>query len=115
MKTISIETALYDLLREYGISLEDLLTAIKLEDIDVYEELIRRIGIRSVDVVKLVNSLSWRLAALLLFVLQAFYIINTSGLYKGFLIEPSRDIVMDGLKVRLDGLMILVNRLKNLV
>ncbi len=115
VEKIPVENALNDLLREYGLTLNDLLDAMITEDIDVYNELLDRLESKSRDVVETINNLPWRLAALTLFVLQAFYIVNPSGLYKGFFIDPPREYVMNGFKARFSGLLVLINRLKNVV
>lgn len=114
-RSIPIETALQDLLREYGIELEDLLIAMIDEGIDVYKELIKRIDRLTKDAIKVIESKPWKLVALTLFVLQAFYIINLSGLYKGCLLDPPREIIMNGLKARFNGVLILMHRLRFLI
>ncbi|OYT40094.1 MAG: hypothetical protein B6U89_03090 [Desulfurococcales archaeon ex4484_58] len=114
MRIIPIEHALNDLLREYGITIDDLLIAMRYEDLDVYDELVKRIDNPTKELLAELASLSWRTLALTLFVLQAFYIINPSGLYKGCIIDPPREVVMRGFKASCSGLKILINRLKNL-
>lgn len=115
MNKLPVEKALHDLLNEYGITFEDLLVAMYSENIDVYEELIRRMEVKSKDVIETINNLPWRLAALTLFVVQALYLANPSGLYKGYLLNPSREEIVSGDKVRFNGLIHLINRLKNVL
>jgi hypothetical protein len=114
-RRIPVEKALKDLLREYSITLEDLLTAMRIEDIDVYEELIKRLAYPSKDAVAYIYSLPWRLAAIALFTIQAFYIVNPSGQYKGYLLEPPRENIVSGDKILFRGLLDLITRLKNIV
>ncbi len=114
-KYIPVENALMDLLREYGITLNDLLNAMIVEGLDVYEELVKRINNPSKDLVAMIYSQSWRVIGLTLFVLQAFYIINVSGLYKGYFLDPPRESIMNGLKASHTGIILLINRLKHIV
>lgn len=115
MNKLSVESALKDLLIEYGITFEDLFLAMYSENIDVYGELLERIEVKSRDVIETINNLPWKLAALTLFTIQALYLANPSGLYKGYLLTPSREEVVVGNKVRFSGLLFLINRLKNLL
>jgi hypothetical protein len=114
-KYIPIENALMDLLREYNITLNDLLDAMIVEGLDVYEELIKRINNPSKDLIATIYLQPWRVIGLTLFVLQAFYIINVSGLYKGYFLDPPREKIMNGSKVSHTGVILLINRLKHLV
>ena len=113
--SIPIEQALNDLLREYGITINDLFEAMLVEDIDVYEELLKRLETKSKDIVASIYSMPWKLVALTLFTIQAFYIVNPSGMYKGRLLDPPRESMIVGNKVKYSGLLLLINRLKNLV
>ncbi|WP_244372384.1 hypothetical protein [Staphylothermus marinus] len=113
--TIPIETALHDLLREYGIELNDLFAAMIDEGIDVYRELLNRIDHVTNDIVQVIRNTPWKLVALTLFVLQAFYITNLSGLYKGYFLDPPREDIMNGLKARFTGVLVLMHRLKFLI
>lgn len=108
---IDVYRAFLDLLKEYGITVEDLLTAMRSEGIDVYDEIIKRISYLSPFIEKTVYSLPWRKAAILLFILQTFYVVNISGIYKGYLIDPPRELVMDGLKVKPSGIILLIRKL----
>lgn len=108
---IDVYRAFLDLLKEYGITVEDLLTAMRSEGIDVYDEIIKRISYSSPFIEKTVYSLPWRKAAILLFILQTFYVVNISGIYKGYLIDPPRELVMDGLKVKPPGIILLIRKL----
>lgn len=115
MRKIPVETALRDLLREYGISLQDLLIAIQSENIDVYNELIARLEVKGRDVTETVFSIPWSLAAITLFTIQALYLMNPSGLYKGYLLDPKREEIVAVDKVRFYGLLRLVSRLRSLL
>lgn len=108
---IDVYRAFLDLLKEYGITVEDLLTAMRSEGIDVYDEIIKRISYLSPFIEKTVYSLPWRKATILLFILQTFYVVNISGIYKGYLIDPPRELVMDGLKVKPSGIILLIRKL----
>lgn len=108
---IDVYRAFLDLLKEYGITVEDLLAAMRSEGIDVYGEIIKRISYSSPFIKKTIYSLPWRKAAILLFIIQTFYIVNISGIYKGYLIDPPRELVMDGLKVKPSGVILLIKKL----
>jgi len=112
---IPVEKALLDLLREQGITVNDLLAAMREEGIDVYGELVKRLVYPARDTVAYIYGMPWKLAALTLFALQALYIVNPGGLYKGFLLDPPREIVVLGDKVKPQGVVLLSTRLKNLV
>ena len=114
-KRVSVEEALKDLLREYGISLDDLLMAMREEGIDVYEELIKRIEYPSKDLIAYIYNLPWKLVALTLFTLQALYIVNPSGLYKGCFLDPPRNLIVSGNKATRRSIIVLTTRLKNLI
>ncbi len=113
---IPVEKALLDLLREYGTTLDDLLVAMKTENLDVYEELIKRIAMPSKDTIAYIYSLPWKLVALTLFTLQALYIVNPSGLYKGYLLDPPREqVIITNNKASHKSILVLITRLKNLI
>ncbi len=111
---ISVVNAFLDLLREYGITIDDLLKAMEEENIDVYDEIIKRLSSKPRDVVKIVYSLPWRNASILLFIIQAFYVINIPGQYKGYLLDPPRHLIMAGDKVKPSGLIYLIKYLNQL-
>lgn len=113
-KWISVDKAVIDLLREYDLSLNDLLTVMKSEDIDVYVELIKRIHNCTREALEYIYSLPWKTVALLLFTIQSLYIINSSGLYKGYKIHPPRETVVVSNKVSFNGLLQVLIHLRDL-
>ena len=100
---IPLKKVLKDYLREHGITLGDLLSAMDEDKEGIMEALSRRVHLTREQRRALELGLSSRDLNLLLFVIQAFYIINPSGLYKGFIIEPVREDVMFGDKVTFEG------------
>ncbi len=112
---IPVKNALLDLLREQGLSINDLLEAMRLENIDVYNELKKRLLYRDRMVEVFIESLNWRGAAILLFAVQALYIINPAGIYKGYLIIPLHDQVVFKDKILPHGLIILAKSLNQLI
>ena len=100
---IPLKKVLKDYLREHGITLRDLLSAMDEDKEGIMEALSRRVHLTREQRRALERGLSSRDLNLLLFVIQAFYIINPSGLYKGFIIEPVREDVMFGDKVTFEG------------
>ena len=100
---ITLKKVLKDYLREHGITLRDLLSAMDEDKEGIMEALSRRVHLTREQRRALERGLSSRDLNLLLFVIQAFYIINPSGLYKGFIIEPVREDVMFGDKVTFEG------------
>ncbi len=112
---LNVLKAFYDLLREYGITVNDLVKAMEEENIDVYRELIDRLTIKSKDIVSIIYSLPWRKACILLFIIQAFYIINIPGQYKGYLLDPPREAIVSGNKVKPQGLVYLIKYLNQTI
>lgn len=100
---IPLRRALKDYLREHGITLKDLLSVMDEDKEGVMEALSKRVYMTRTQRMALERGLSSRDLNLLLFVIQAFYILNPSGLYKGLIIEPVREDVMVGDKVTFEG------------
>ncbi|MEM3193959.1 MAG: hypothetical protein QXH97_03125, partial [Candidatus Bathyarchaeia archaeon] len=90
-------------LREHGITLKDLLSVMDEDKEGIMEALSKRVYMTRAQRMALERHLSSRDLNLLLFVIQAFYILNPSGLYKGLIIEPVREDVMVGDKVTFEG------------
>ncbi len=113
--SVPAHQALLDLLREQGITLEDLLAAMRSEGVDVYGELKKRLLYHDKMTILFIDNLDWRRAAILLFTIQSLYIINPSGLYKGFILEPPREKVVYWYRVLPQGLIILAKELNQLI
>jgi hypothetical protein len=93
---VHLKKALSDLLKEYGVTVYDILDAMDEEPTGIKESFMRRVTISDKEYEILARSLSARQLNLLLFALQVFYIANVSGLYKGYMIIPTRDEVVKG-------------------
>jgi len=109
---ISLRKALKDYFREQGITLSDLLSLMDEEKKGVMKALRERVHLTESQSRKLEKSLTSRDLNLLLFVVQAFYILNHSGLYKGFIIEPTREEVMLGNKATFEGCKMILKSLQ---
>jgi DNA-binding transcriptional MerR regulator len=100
---IPLRKALKDYLKEQGITLNDLLSVMDEDKEGIMEALSKRVYLTRKQREALEKWLSSKDLNLLLFVIQAFYILNPSGLYKGLIIEPVREDVMIGDKVTFEG------------
>jgi len=94
IKYVMLKNALYDFLREKGISLNDILDAMDEDPIGLEESLLKRINISRDDVLKMIRNYTARQLNLLIFVIQVFYLSNYSGMYKNRMIIPLRDEVI---------------------
>ncbi|MBS7648506.1 MAG: hypothetical protein QXK89_05350 [Candidatus Bathyarchaeia archaeon] len=100
---ISLRKVLKDYLKDNGITLNDLLSVMDEDKEGIMEALSKRVYLTEAQRIALERSLSSRDLNLLLFVIQAFYILNPSGLYKGLIIEPVREDVMIDNRVTFRG------------
>jgi DNA-binding transcriptional MerR regulator len=100
---ITLRKALKDYLKEHGVTLSDLLNVMDEDKEGIMEALGRRVYLTREQRKALERSLSSRELNLLLFVIQAFYLLNPSGLYKGLIIEPTKEDVMLGDKATFEG------------
>ena len=100
---IPLRKALKDYLKECGYTLSDLLGTMDEERKGLIEALRERIQLTDQQSRFLEQNFTSRNLNLLLFVAQAFYIINPSGMYKGMVIEPTREEVMLGEKISYEG------------
>lgn len=103
MSFISVRKALENLLKEYGITLKDLLDAMD-EDKESIEASLRKVcSLSDEELEEIESELSNKELNLILFVIHAFYIADLSGLYKDNLIFPPREEIMVGGKVTFEG------------
>ncbi|MBS7614300.1 hypothetical protein KEJ18_00975 [Candidatus Bathyarchaeota archaeon] len=109
---IPLRKALKDYLREQGIALSDLLSLMDDEKKGLMEALRKRVHLTESQSRMLEKALTSRDLNLLLFVVQAFYGLNHSGLYKGFIIEPTREEVMWGNKATFEGCKMILRALQ---
>jgi len=94
---------LKDYLKEQGLSLSDLLAAMDEEKGGIIDALAKRVYLNESQKTSLECGLSSKDLNLLLFVLQAFYLLNPSGLYNGFVIEPLGQDIVCGDKATFEG------------
>jgi hypothetical protein len=100
---IPLRKALKDYLKEQGIMLSDLLGMMDDEKKGIMEALREKIQLTDQQSRFLEQNYLSRDLNLLLFVAQAFYLLNHSGMYKGMIVEPTRDDVVWGQKITYDG------------
>lgn len=109
---IELKKVLKDYLKEQGIILNDLLVMMDEDKRGIMEALDERVHLTTSQKAALERSLSSKNLNLLLFVVQAFYLINPAGMYKGFIIEPARENLVWGEKVTFEGCKIILKALR---
>jgi len=100
---IELRRALKDYLGDAGITLQDLLGVMDEEKGGIIEALRKRIHLTEEEGKALERRLTSKELNILLFVVQAFYVLNTSGTYKGRVLYPTREDVVRGDKVSSQG------------
>lgn len=100
---IPLRKALKDYLKEQGTTLSDLLGLMDEEKKSLMEAVRERVQLTDQQSRLLEQTCSSRDLNLLLFVAQAFYIVNPSGMYKGMVVEPTREEVVWGQKISYEG------------
>jgi len=101
---VGLKEAIEDLLKEQGLLLKDVLDMMDEGRDSTMEFLSRISGLSEEQLYSVSEKLSYRQINLLTFALYAMYLNNMPGLYEGFVLMPSRDEVMIGQRVTLDGL-----------
>jgi len=109
---VNLRTALKNYLKEQGITLSDLLSVMDEQKEGIMEALRKRVHLTKGQSRALEENLTSKQLNLLLFVLQAFYLLNPSGVYKGFIIDPSREDVMRGDKATFEGCKMILKALR---
>ncbi len=94
-KTITLREALKDFLREEGLSLRDILEVMDEDPRGLIESLLKRVDIDIDQAVELERNFTSRQLNLIILALHIFYIANVSGYYKGYLIVPLREEVVN--------------------
>ena len=109
---IDLRTALKNYLKEQGITLSDLLSVMDEQKEGIMESLRKRVYLTDAQCRALEKNLTSKQLNLLLFVVQAFYLLNPSGTYKGFIIEPKREDVVYGEKATFEGCKMILKALR---
>jgi len=109
---IDLRTALKNYLKEQGITLSDLLSMMDEDKEGIMDALKKRVRLNERQSRMLEENLTSKQLNLLLFVIQAFYILNPSGLYKDLIIEPTREDVLCGDKVTFEGCKMILEALR---
>ncbi|RLE61789.1 MAG: hypothetical protein DRJ49_07005 [Thermoprotei archaeon] len=104
-RIITLKEALKDFLREEGVALEDVLEAMDEDPRGLLESLLRRVDIDFEEAMELERNFTSRQLNLLILAIHIFYIANVSGYYKGYLVVPLREeVVNEKGKVTREGL-----------
>ena len=111
-KYVDLRTALKNYLKEQGITLQDLLSSMDEDKEGIMEALRKRVYLTEDQSRILEEKLTSKELNLLLFVIQAFYILNPSGMYRDFIIEPTREDVMYGDKATFEGCKLILKALR---
>lgn len=109
---IDLRTALKNYLKEQGVTLSDLLSLMDEQKEGIMESLRKRVHLTDAQSRALEENLTSKQLNLLLFVIQAFYLLNPSGTYKNFILEPTREDVMHGDKVTFEGCKMILKALR---
>ena len=109
---IDLRSALKDYLREQNITLSDLLSVMDEQKEGIMEALRKRVHLTEAQSRALEENLTSKQLNLLLFVVQAFYLLNPSGTYKNLIIEPTRGDVMHGDKATFEGCKMILKALR---
>jgi len=111
-RVITLREALRDFLKDAGLSLSDLLSAMDEDPEGILESLLKRVDLSEEEARRLERLFSPRQLNLLILVLHIFYYANPSGYYKGYLIYPPREAVVGPLgKITKEGLQLIIKSL----
>lgn len=111
-RVIALKDALRDFLKDTGLSLSDLLSAMDEDPRGIIESLLRRVDISEEEALELEKRYSPRQLNLLILVIHVFYYVNPSGYYKGYLIYPPRDLVLSATgRITREGLNLIIRSL----
>jgi len=100
---IDLRRVLKDYLQEEDVTLQDLLSVMDEDKKSIIQALRERIHLTKDQCEILERKLTSKELNLLLFVIQAFYLLNPSGVYKGRIIQPAREDVVWGEKATFEG------------
>ncbi len=109
---IDLRTALKDYLKEQEITLSDLLDVMDEQKEGIMEALRKRVHLTEAQSRALEENLTSRQLNLLLFVIQAFYLLNPSGTYRDFILDPTREDVIYGDKATFEGCKMILRALR---
>jgi len=108
---IPLKRAVSDFLSEAGLTLQEVLSLMDDEAGGIDESLRRRALLDDASAKGLESALSSRQLNYLIFVLQTFYIINPSGMYKSMSLIPAREEVMMGERATIEGVRLILRAL----
>lgn len=111
-RVITLREALADFLRDSGLELSDLLSAMDEDPEGIVESLMARVEMDEEEAKRLERMFTARQLNLLILVVHTFYYANPSGYYKGYLIYPPREAVVGPSgKVTWKGLQLVIRSL----
>jgi hypothetical protein len=93
-RVITLKEALRDFLKDAGLSLSDLLSAMDDDPKGIIDSLLMRVDISEEEAARLERLLTPDQLNLLILVLHVFYYANPSGYYKGYLLYPPYEMVV---------------------
>lgn len=109
--TIPLKRAVSDFLSEAGLTLQEVLGLMDEEVGGIDESLRKRVLLDDISAKRLESALSSRQLNYLIFVVQTFYIINPSGMYKSMSLLPAREDVMMGERATIEGVRLILRAL----
>lgn len=102
---IRLRDALKDFLREHDLNINDILEVMDEDPEGIIKSLQKRTGISVEELKELVIEYGTKRLNMAILTLQIFYLNNPSGMYKGKIIIPEREeVIEEGGKVTINGL-----------
>ncbi len=112
MQYIRLKDALLDFLREQGLELEDVLDAMDEEKEGLIESLLKRVDLSYEEAYRLLSNYTSRQINLLIFAIHVFYVAVMGGVYKGKVVVPLREeVVNEKGKITREGLLKIIKSL----
>lgn len=108
---VKLREVIKNFLKENELELEDIIDAMDESREGVRESLKKRTWLTDRQLDFLIQAFPVRELNYLIFVLQTFYLINPSGLYKGAIIIPRREEIIKNGKATPNGLRLLIREL----
>lgn len=108
---VRLKDAIKNFLKENGLEIEDIIAAMDEDREGIKESLKKRTWLTDRQLNFLIQAFPARELNYLTFVIQTFYIINPSGLYKGAIIIPRREDIIRNGKVTSNGIKLLISEL----
>ncbi|MEM0084657.1 MAG: hypothetical protein QXP50_04485 [Candidatus Methanomethylicia archaeon] len=102
---IRLRDALKDFLKEHDLNISDILEVMDENPDEIMKSLQKRTGISLGEIKELLMEYGTKKLNIAILTLQVFYLNNPSGMYKGKIIIPEREeVIEEGGKVTIKGL-----------